>query len=307
MQIFHIGLSEVDYMDGKMRRQLTVQERVLLHLHDRYMIEDAWDAPIEHSQSGVSNAVGVHRRHLPRTMRRLQESGLICIELRHVPNVKRRVQVYSLTNKGQNMASDLLKNVLSWKIETDNGLVKLSSISTKSSDVLQYLHPTSNLYESPAIGRLAELVKVAYEDGVLTTAEERLLDTAAQELHVDRVTLERIKERISGDKSNGLEARLIRTALMTALADGYIDENEEKILRKLAIESGIDNEAYVALVERTIQESLSLEERAYFGAMEAINWVEDSSKTFIDDLRAALGIDIDQHDRLRTLTRAKLN
>lgn len=290
-----------------MRRQLTVQERVLLHLHDRYMIQDAWDAPIEHSQSGVSNAVGVHRRHLPRTMRRLEESGLICIELRHVPNVKRRVQVYSLTDKGQNMANDLLKNVLSWQIETDNGLVTLSSISTNSSDVLQYLHPTSNLYESPAIGRLAELVKVAYEDGVLTTAEERLLDTAAQELHVDRVTLERIKERVSGDVSNGLEARLIRTALMTALADGYIDENEEKILRRLAVESGIDNEAYVALVERTIQESLSLEERAYFGAMEAINWIEDDSNLFIDDLRAALGIDIEQHDRLRTLTRANLN
>ena len=112
---------------------------------------------------------------------------------------------------------------------------------------------------------------------------------------------------ISGDQSNGLEARLIRTALMTALADGYIDENEEKILRRLAIESGIDNEAYIALVERTIEESLSLEERAYFGAMEAINWVVDGSKPFIDDLRAALGIDIDQHDRLRTLTRAKLN
>ena len=294
-------------MDGNVRRQLTVQERVLLHLHDRYMIEDSWDAPIEHSQSGVSNAVGVHRRHLPRTMRRLQESGLICIELRHVANIKRRVQVYSLTNKGQNMASDLLSNILSWEIESDNGLVTLSTISTKSSEVLQYLHPTSNLYDSPSIGRLAELVKVAYEDGVLTSAEERLLVTAAQELHVDRATLERIKERISSDESNGFEARLIRTALMTALADGYIDENEEKILRRLAFESDIDNEAYEELVERTIAECLSLEERAYFGAMEAINWVVDGSKPFIDDLQAALGIDIDQHDRLRTLTRAKLN
>ena len=78
-----------------MRRQLTVQERVLLHLHDRNMIENAWDAPIEHSQSGVSNAVGVHRRHLPRTMRRLEDSNLITIELRHVSNTKRKVQVFS--------------------------------------------------------------------------------------------------------------------------------------------------------------------------------------------------------------------
>ena len=95
-----------------MRRQLTVQERVLLHLHDRRMVDDAWDAPIELSQSGVSNAVGVHRRHLPRTMRNLEDSGMIYIELRHVANIKRKVQVYSLTSKGQKMASDLLETVL---------------------------------------------------------------------------------------------------------------------------------------------------------------------------------------------------
>ena len=290
-----------------MRRQLTVQERVLLHLHDRYMIENAWDAPIEHSQSGVSNAVGVHRRHLPRTMRRLEDSNLITIELRHVANTKRKVQVYSLTDKGQKMASDLLKSILIWEVETDNGCVLLSSIYTRSSDILEYLYPPTNMYESPSIGRLAELVKVAYEDGILTTAEERLLETAAQELHVDRDTLERIKERISKDKSNGLESRLIRTALMTALADGYIDKNEEKILRRIAVESGIDHEAYSTLVERTLSECLSLEERAYFGAMEALNWSTDESHSFIHDLRTALGIDSEQHDRLSTLTRAKLN
>ena len=290
-----------------MRRQLTVQERVLLHLHDRTMVENAWDAPIEHSQSGVSNAVGVHRRHLPRTMRRLEDSRLIIIELRHVPNIKRKVQVYSLTDKGQEMASDLLANILMWEVETDNGRVPLSSICTRSSDVLEYLYPTSSMYESPSVGRLAELVKVAFEDGILTNAEERLLETAAQELHVDRDTLERIKQRISNNKDNGVESRLIKTALMTALADGYIDKNEEKILRRLAVESGIDHEAYSTLVERTLSECLSLEERAYFGAMEAINWSIDESNSFIEDLRNALGIDFEQHDRLSTLTRAKLN
>ncbi|MEC8722114.1 MAG: hypothetical protein VXX50_06755 [Candidatus Thermoplasmatota archaeon] len=290
-----------------MRRQLTVQERVLLHLHDRKMNDNAWDAPIELSQSGVSNAVGVHRRHLPRTMRSLQESGMINIELRHVTNIKRKVQVYSLTSKGQNMATDLLERILIWEVETDNGRVPLSSICKESSDVLQYLYPSSDMYDSPSVGRLAELVKVAYEDGILTTAEERLLDTAAQELHVDRDTLERIKQRISTDKTNGFEARLIKSALMTALADGYIDSNEEKILRKLAIESNIDHEAYSTLVERTLSECLSLEERAYFGAMEAISWSVDDSNSFIIDLRNALGIDSEQHDRLSTLNRAKLN
>ena len=81
----------------------------------------------------------------------------------------------------------------------------------------------------------------------------------------------------------------------------------KKILRRLAIESGIDHEAYSTLVERTLSECLSLEERAYFGAMEAINWSVDESNSFIEDLRNALGIDSEQHDRLSTLNRAKLN
>ena len=284
-----------------------MKERVLLHLHDRKLIPNSWDAPIEHSQSGVSTAVGVHRRHLPRTMRRLEEAGLVSIELRHVANIKRRVQVYSLTETGQNMATELLKLILNWEVQGENESVMLSSMANNSSEILQFLHPTSGTYESPSVGRLAELVKVAYEDGILTPAEERLLETAAQELHVDRSTLERIKERISKVENSGLEARLIRTALMTALADGFIDENEEKILRRIALESGIDNEAYTALVERTISQCLSLEERAYFGAMDAINWIVDDSNPFIEDLRGALGIDIDQHNRLRSLTRAKLN
>ena len=135
------------------------------------------------------------------------------------------------------------------------------------------------------------MVKVAYEDGILTSSEERLIDTAAQELHVDRQTLDRIKQRISNDDSNGDNTRLIRGALMTALADGHIDSNEEKILMRLVKESGIDINAYNTLVEHTIHQSLSIEERAYFGAMEAINWVVDPQTPIVEDLQNALGID----------------
>ena len=289
------------------RRPLSVKERVLLHLHGRILIEGRWDAPVELSQSGVSHAVGVHRRHLPRTMRRLQESSLVNIELRHIPNITRRVQVYGLTNRGYQIADELLNNILKWNVESQDGTVPLSNLVKSSSEALEYLHPQESIKESPAIGRLAELVKVAYEDGILTTAEERLLDTAALELHVDRKTLERIKNRIANDGKNGNDARLIRSALMTALADGHIDENEERILRRLAHESGLDDEAYSTLVKHTISESLSLEERAYFGAMEAIDWIVDEKNPFLNDLQNALGIDQEQHDRLHTITRAKLN
>mgnify|MGYP003299083678 CR=1 FL=1 len=68
----------------------------------------------------------------------------------------------------------------------------------------------------------------------------------------------------------------------------FRNDNVEKILRSLAVVSGIEHDAYSTLVERTLSECLSLEERAYFGAMEAINWSIDESNYFIEDLEVRL-------------------
>ena len=41
--------------------------------------------------------------------------------------------------------------------------------------------------------------------------------------------------------------------------------------------------------------------------MEAINWVVDPQTPIVEDLQNALGIDDEQHHRLSTISRAKLN
>ena len=95
--------------------------------------------------------------------------------------------------------------------------------------------------------------------------------------------------------------------MIAAISDGVIDSSEDRLLRRMAKDSGITDEAYSSLLERIISESLSPEERAYSGALEALDWSTEIHIDIIIQLREALGIDEDQHRRLSELSRAKLN
>ena len=101
--------------------------------------------------------------------------------------------------------------------------------------------------------------------------------------------------------------RLIRAAMIAAISDGVIDSSEERLLRRMAKDSGITDDAYSSLLERIISDSLSPEERAYSGALDALEWSTENHMDIVMDLRDALGIDEEQHRRLSGLSRAKLN
>ena len=51
---------------------LTTEERTLLHLLDHQLPENNWEAPMELTQAGISAAVHVQRKHVPRTLKRLE-------------------------------------------------------------------------------------------------------------------------------------------------------------------------------------------------------------------------------------------
>ena len=95
--------------------------------------------------------------------------------------------------------------------------------------------------------------------------------------------------------------------MIAAISDGVIDSSEERLLRRMAKDSGITDDAYSSLLNRIISESLSPEERAYSGALDALDWSTQNNMDLVIDLQEALGIDEDQHRRLNDLCRAKLN
>ena len=82
-------------MTGGMLLTLTVEQRVLLHLWDTPLGDNPWEGRPELTQAGVSEAVGIARKHLPRTLKKLREKAHILEETRHVAGAKQRCLLYT--------------------------------------------------------------------------------------------------------------------------------------------------------------------------------------------------------------------
>jgi len=92
---------------------IKVEEKILLHLlcHDPSRI-DEFNAPMELAQEGIADAIGINRTHIPRSMKRLMEMGLIQEVSRHVHGARRKRKVYYLNSKGATAAKEISYRVL---------------------------------------------------------------------------------------------------------------------------------------------------------------------------------------------------
>jgi DNA-binding MarR family transcriptional regulator len=120
----HRGDSVVDGYLG----ELTTEERMLLHLHDHVLPEGEWEAPLSLTQAGVSAAVHVQRKHVPRTLKRLESNGFLISSKRHIPGAKQRRIVYGLTSEGRNRASLLRNKILSREVKNEGTSIKISEL-----------------------------------------------------------------------------------------------------------------------------------------------------------------------------------
>jgi len=92
--------------------QLSVNDRVLLHL-SRF----ASDLPPEEyqpetAQTGIASAVGISRTHVPRAVKGLMKEGLVAELTARVRGHERRMNVYTVTTEGLRRAEELWKAAL---------------------------------------------------------------------------------------------------------------------------------------------------------------------------------------------------
>jgi len=92
--------------------QLSVNDRVLLHLSRFASDLPPEEYPPETAQTGIASAVGISRTHVPRAVKGLIKDGLVAELTARVRGHERRMNVYTVTTEGLRKAEDLWRNAL---------------------------------------------------------------------------------------------------------------------------------------------------------------------------------------------------
>lgn len=92
--------------------QLSVNDRVLLHLSRFAYDMPPEEYPSETAQTGIASAVGISRTHVPRAVKGLIKDGLVNEITARVRGHERRMNVYTISTEGLRMAEDIWRTAL---------------------------------------------------------------------------------------------------------------------------------------------------------------------------------------------------
>jgi hypothetical protein len=95
---------------------LSVNERILIHLKDFSMDSGGEGAIIGQTQEGIGEAIGIRINHVPRATGTLLEDGYIDEALVHVGGLKRKRKAFFLTARGSEIADELMAKLKSQKV-----------------------------------------------------------------------------------------------------------------------------------------------------------------------------------------------
>ena len=302
---------------------LTTEQRMLIHLYDNILPSNQWEAPVALTQAGISAAVHVQRKHVPRTLKRLEKANEIEFTNRHVPGGRQRRKVYSLTTQGKIRGKSVVEKVLSTIIEFDGEATAIADISKNNRRILEILsHIDSNLryHDEPVITSIAkpsgkasldaqtseELMKRmfarAWEDGKITNDEHQLITEVVDFLgmHPERV------RRLSEDARTAVDIpppeEIYLEMLRQALVDEQIIEEENALLDTFRVAYGIDEKMHANLLEKALIEPMYPEHiLTYYSALETA--MDDGIITSDEDamlvtLRKSLDISDGEHANL---------
>ena len=309
-------------VDGYLGR-LTTEHRMLIHLFDNILPNNQWEAPVALTQAGISAAVHVQRKHVPRTLKRLEKSNEITIQNRHVPGAKQRRKVYSLTITGRTRAKLLVDKTLNVEVNYQGRQTLIKDIPKGDKRILELLsHIDDNLqyHENPIVSSISkpsgiasldaqsseELVKRmfarAWEDGIITHDEHLLISEVVEFLGMHPERVKRISEEARGSIEFSPPEDIYLEMLSQALVDNELVEDEITLLETFRGAYGISDEIHQKLL------NLAMQEPVYSDSIKTYNLTLETALTdgiitsdeeaMLATLRESLGISDRQHANL---------
>ena len=302
---------------------LTTEQRMLIHLYDNILPSNQWEAPVALTQAGISAAVHVQRKHVPRTLKRLEKANEIEVTNRHVPGGRQRRKVYSLTTQGKIRGKLVVENVLSTIIEFEGEATAIADISKNNRRVLEILsHIDSNLryHDEPVITSIAkpsgkasldaqtseELMKRmfarAWEDGKITNDEHQLITEVVDFLGMHPERVRRLSEEARTAIDIPPPEEIYLEMLRQALVDEQIIEEENALLDTFRVAYGIDEKMHESLLEKALLEPLYPEHiLTYYSALETAmddGIITNDEDAMLNTLRKSLDISDGEHANL---------
>lgn len=302
---------------------LTTEQRMLIHLYDNILPSNQWEAPVALTQAGISAAVHVQRKHVPRTLKRLEKANEIEVTNRHVPGGRQRRKVYSLTTQGKIRSKLVVENVLSTIIEFDGEATAIADISKNNRRILEILsHIDSNLryHDEPVITSIAkpsgkasldaqtseELMKRmfarAWEDGKITNDEHQLITEVVDFLGMHPERVRRLSEEARTAIDIPPPEEIYLEMLRQALVDEQIIEEENALLDTFRVAYGIDEKIHESLLEKALLEPMYPEHiLTYYSALETAmddGIITNDEDAMLNTLRKSLDISDGEHANL---------
>ena len=240
---------------------LTTEERTLLHLFDNTLPEGNWEAPNTITQAGISAAVHVQRKHVPRTLKKLEKRSELITGQRHVPGARQKRRVFGLTPAGRERASELRDRILSQMVIKDGDKVQLSSLrkgGQMTLELISHVDEGMKFHESAVISPVSNpegtasldaqagenlvrrMLARAWEDGKITKDEQQLISEVVNfvGMHPDRVR--RLSDEARRAQNAPPPEDVYLDMLRQALVDGEIMHDEVALLKTMREAFGID-------------------------------------------------------------------
>ncbi len=299
---------------------LTTEERTLLHLLDHQLPENNWEAPMELTQAGISAAVHVQRKHVPRTLKRLEQQNFIDTTSRHVPGARQRRRVYSLTPEGRERAQSVLTQVSSKPVKKDGKTVLLESLITSSQKTLETLaHVDENLvvHANPVLSPVSHpegsasldaqagealvrrMFARAWQDGRITKDEQLLLNEVVDFLGMHPERVRRLSNEARRETNAPPPEEIYLDMLRQALVDGVILEEEEALLTTVKIAFDIDEDTHDRILNQALlQPYIPPEHDAYRSVLKTALFdgvITNDESAMLETLREETGISQQEH------------